>query len=151
MLSTLEESENPFPEDLTYLNLVFEDGEDEDLSPHLEEAMDFIRAAISEGGGVLVHCAAGVSRSTALTLAYMMREHRMTLREALSAMRERRPIVWPNEGFVASLISLESSLIGINSLKMEEYTEWTHVNLEAIHHAKTVDRSPSPRVAPAPE
>lgn len=36
MLSTLEESENPFPEDLTYLNLVFEDGEDEDLSPHLE-------------------------------------------------------------------------------------------------------------------
>lgn len=80
--------------------------------------MDFIRAAISEGGGVLVHCAAGVSRSTALTLAYMMREHRMTLREALSAMRERRPIVWPNEGFVASLISLESSLIGINSLKV---------------------------------
>ena len=43
----------------------------------------------------------------------------MTLREALSALRERRPIVWPNEGFVASLISLENSLLGINSLKVK--------------------------------
>jgi len=36
VLSTLEAGENPFPAQLTYLNLVFEDGEDEDLSPHLE-------------------------------------------------------------------------------------------------------------------
>jgi len=143
VLSTLEEEENPFPTVFQYLNLVFDDDEAEDPSKHFHTAASFIRDAI-EAGGCLVHCAAGVSRSSSLTLAYLIRERRMTLKEALQALRERRPICWPNAGFMAKLIKFETSIYaGRASIQPEEYLRWTDENYEAVQMAKLVDRDRS--------
>jgi protein-tyrosine phosphatase len=69
---------------------------------YFESAIEFIR--LSER--CLVHCAAGVSRSPTIVLAYLIVEEKMTLREAFDLVAARR-FVLPNEGFMGRLMELE--------------------------------------------
>ncbi len=50
------------------------------IKQHFDEVCGFIRRAIEGKGRVLVHCAAGISRSSTLTLAYLMRGEGMRLK-----------------------------------------------------------------------
>jgi hypothetical protein len=59
---------------------------------------------------VLVHCAAGVSRSTTVLLAWMMKTYKLSLNKALKIVRDRRPIVNPNHGFLRVLQEYERFL-----------------------------------------
>jgi len=143
VVSTLEADGNPFPRDISYLNLVFEDEEDVDPSPHFDAACGFMRLALTSKGGAgkcLVHCAAGVSRSSAITIAFLVREQHFSLREAFVLLRERRPICWPNTGFMRRLIGYEALHGGCTSLDIGEYEQWTERNYEAVKLAKVVDR-----------
>ncbi|KAI9223468.1 hypothetical protein BC828DRAFT_375874 [Blastocladiella britannica] len=54
---------------------------------------------VAGSGRVLVHCHAGVSRSTTIVLLYMMRRLGMRLAEAFDVAFRARPIIRPNEGF----------------------------------------------------
>ena len=56
---------------------------------------------------VLVHCAAGVSRSTTVLTAWLMKTFGMPMEEALKLVRSRRPIVNPNHGFLRVLKEYE--------------------------------------------
>ena len=79
----------------------------------LRDAAAFINKAIQpakkkkKGGVVVVHCAAGISRSATVVLGYLVIYRRMTLRDAFAHLLERRPCCWPNEGFMEALIELE--------------------------------------------
>jgi len=53
----------------------------------------------------------GVSRSATIVLAYLMKYHHNTLKEAFYYLIEKRPQVWPNEGFLLQLIRYETELI----------------------------------------
>ena len=146
VVSTLEGEGNPFSQELTYLNLVFEDEENIDLSPFFDSACSFMQDALSlrvgdKQGKCLVHCAAGVSRSSAITLAFLVSHERFSLREAFHLLRERRPICWPNTGFMRHLIAFEASHhSGRTSLDIDEYEKWTEQNPEAVQLAKQYDR-----------
>jgi protein-tyrosine phosphatase len=59
---------------------------------------------------VLVHCRAGISRSATIVLAYLMQFHDLSLDEAITTVRSRRPIVQPNVGFMAQLRAWEAEL-----------------------------------------
>jgi protein-tyrosine phosphatase len=50
-------------------------------------------------GGILVHCFAGVSRSATITIAFMMTEKQLPFYDAMSFVRKRRHIIFPNIGF----------------------------------------------------
>ena len=54
-------------------------------------------------GAVLVHCAAGVSRSATLVLAYLMRRMGWQYLQAFGFVQQRRPYIRPNPGFVLQL------------------------------------------------
>ena len=52
---------------------------------------------------VLVHCLAGVSRSTTIVLAYLMKRTHSPQQTVLDLVAARRPIVCPNNGFANQL------------------------------------------------
>lgn len=73
------------------------------LATVLHEAFEFIDAAITLQRNVLVHCNAGVSRSPAIVIAYLIRRHGMTFHAAHAHVKQARPSIRPNDGFVQQL------------------------------------------------
>ncbi|KAK9809664.1 hypothetical protein WJX73_001963 [Symbiochloris irregularis] len=71
----------------------------EDLLVHFPKAIAFIAEARSEGGAVLVHCFAGVSRSVTLVTAYLMKTEGLSRDDALDSVRQARSCADPNAGF----------------------------------------------------
>ncbi|CAN7996434.1 unnamed protein product [Ixodes hexagonus] len=71
---------------------------------------DFVDGALSTGGAVLIHCNAGVSRSSALAIAFLMTRRRVRFEVALSMVRAVRPAACPNEGFRRQLRDLDVRL-----------------------------------------
>jgi protein-tyrosine phosphatase len=82
----------------------------EQLSRYFKECLEFVHSALAEGGIVLVHCFAGVSRSASVVLAYLMRHHSMTLTKAVTLVRNKRSWINPNPGFVVQLRRFEAWL-----------------------------------------
>lgn len=70
------------------------------------------------GGGTLVHCAAGMSRSPALVMAYLMRYRGVTLRRAHHWVQESRPYIRLNAGFWEQLLQYEKRLYGRNTVRV---------------------------------
>lgn len=71
-----------------------------------------------KGGRTLVHCVAGVSRSAALCLGYLVKYHGMNLKRAFTHLRDRRPCVRPNSNFFCQLIQFEKQIRGTHSVSM---------------------------------
>lgn len=93
-----------FPHSFQYLKLhEFADNTGTDLVRHLHLALPWIDNALQNGGRVLLHCAAGSSRSGAILVAYLMRSQNLAVEEALGLARRARPIVTPNPGFLEQL------------------------------------------------
>jgi protein tyrosine/serine phosphatase len=90
---------------------------------YLLDRISSISSFIDEGrraGGVYVHCAAGVSRSATVVIAYLMFREKMCLRMAFDYVKKCRPVVEPNDGFMKQLIELEDLLFGIETLPFLE-------------------------------
>ncbi|KAI4873801.1 hypothetical protein NFI96_008520 [Prochilodus magdalenae] len=103
ILNVTMEIDNFFPEAFTYMNVRVYDVEATDLLSHWNSTYRFISEARKNGQAVLVHCKMGVSRSASTVIAFLMKQQGWTLDHALNHVRERRPIVQPNEGFLRQL------------------------------------------------
>jgi len=55
---------------------------------------------------ILFHCAAGISRSSTMAIAFLCIAKNYSLWQALKLAREKRPIINPNRGFMNSLIRM---------------------------------------------
>ena len=85
--------------DFKYKIIKAYDKSSQSLLRHFPAAIAFMKDAIHRGGGVLVHCYAGVSRSATITIAFLMQEHELTFDQAFSKASKARPIIFPNIGF----------------------------------------------------
>lgn len=95
---------------VVYLNCNIQDNGNENIISLFEPCIKFINQAKEKGHCVLVHCDQGVSRSSALILAYLMFEFRWSFKTALQFLKERRTIAAPNTGFQTQLLIFEESM-----------------------------------------
>lgn len=80
-----------------------EDRSDYNIHKDAVGALKFIFDGVRNNELILVHCHAGVSRSATVVLMYLMIRYKMPLDEALMTLKNIRPIVNPNSGFMAYL------------------------------------------------
>ena len=97
--------ENLFADELAYLAVPLLDLPETRLEEAFPAAFEFIDSARAGGGRCLVHCNAGVSRSAALCVAYLMVREELSFTQALQQVNAVRP-VRPNPGFQSQLIDL---------------------------------------------
>ncbi|EDS29562.1 conserved hypothetical protein [Culex quinquefasciatus] len=111
----------PLPCDETtgYMRVPVKDNREADLDRYFNEVADRIeQESVRVGGVTLVHCVAGVSRSASLCLAYLIKYHRMSLKDAYNHVKARRPQIRPNVAFVKHLMEFEFKQHGTRSVSM---------------------------------
>ena len=92
---------------VNYLELVLHDLPNESIASLVPEALAFIKSEIDNGNNVLVHCAAGVSRSASIAIAFFMVNYNLPFDQAHGKVREGRRCACPNPGFERQLKELD--------------------------------------------
>jgi protein-tyrosine phosphatase len=72
--------------------------------PLIEIAYHFINNAVSHDENILVHCMAGVSRSTSMVVYYFMKKDHYSFNKALKMVQEGRSVANPNDSFRSQLV-----------------------------------------------
>ncbi|XP_040925898.1 dual specificity protein phosphatase 22-A isoform X3 [Betta splendens] len=88
---------------------------------HFKECITFIHDCRLNGGSCLVHCLAGVSRSTTMVVAYLMTVTHYSWEDCLSAVKAVRSFVGPNYGFLEQLQEYQTG-------QVSEYRAWLQSN-----------------------
>ena len=70
-------------ENVVYKQVDIWDSADQNIKQYFPECLEYIDNSIREGGTVLVHCMAGISRSATIVIAYLMSKNCMTFIDAL--------------------------------------------------------------------
>mmetsp|Transcript_2051 Transcript_2051/g.5687 ORF Transcript_2051/g.5687 Transcript_2051/m.5687 type:complete len:238 (-) Transcript_2051:26-739(-) len=125
----VEEYTERFKERYLHLNLI-----DHPAAPcehYFDAVADFVQSGAKRGEKTLIHCAAGVSRSSTMVIAYLIKYQDLTLDAALARVREARPSAKPNEGFFVKLMRFQAQLTGPLS---DEYRRSLISNYIQIRH-----------------
>ena len=90
-------------EDLKFLELKLYDTPEQEIIPKFEVAYKFIKRHSKNYDNILIHCAAGVSRSASLVVFYLMKEKHWDYDTCFWYIVAIRPVISPNYGFAAQL------------------------------------------------
>ncbi|KAJ0092529.1 hypothetical protein Patl1_25450 [Pistacia atlantica] len=115
ILTVADLGEPPFPDEFLYKTIEVMDRDDTNLMLYFDECFNFIDEAKRLGGGVLVHCLMGISRSVTIVVAYLMKKHGMRLSQALEHVKSKRQQADPNYGFMSQLQQFEQNLQGASN------------------------------------
>jgi len=85
---------------MNYKQLPLEDSLEQNLTNYLSDALAYIENA---EGKILVHCAAGISRSGSIIVAYLMKKNNTGFDTALSMARNKSSRIRPNPNFERQL------------------------------------------------
>ena len=125
---TAELPDTPVPAGASLLRVPLLDAdsaaENGDLDAALVASCDAIEDAAQSGGRALVHCIAGISRSAALVLGYLVAVHRIPLATAFALLRGIRPVARPRAAFFRVLIEWERRHLGCTSVTMIDIPGW---------------------------
>jgi len=121
IVNCTEDPPADYPSNIKYFHVNVGDTATDDISRYFVPASDFIEEARESGKSVLVHCSYGMSRSSSIVLAYLVRHQGMTLAQAFVHVKERRPVTSPNPGFMMQLVRFEQSLKGKATIDVDKY------------------------------
>ncbi|CAG8681443.1 5229_t:CDS:1 [Funneliformis mosseae] len=96
-----------------YLKIDIADDPSSNIYKHFGECIGFIENAKSTNGRVYIHCQAGISRSVTIVIAYLMSSQKISYKQALDLVKEKRRIARPNFGFIQQLHKFEKEIIEI--------------------------------------
>lgn len=107
ILNLYQWGEYVVPEGVQQVTLTMWDGVGVDIET-VDEAVQYVRTWLDEGKTVLVHCQAGLNRSSLVTARVLMAHYGFGAEEAIEWIRERRsPTCLCNEDFEYYLRSLD--------------------------------------------
>ena len=92
---------------MRYMNVDLNDAEGVDIMCHFAKTNRFLMKCKRLGGKALVHCRAGVSRSTSITCAFLMFNETWRLCDSIDYCRKKRFIIDPNIDFRLQLALYE--------------------------------------------
>lgn len=91
--------------------IVIWDHKDENIAQYFEEVASFVQKHKEMNHHILIHCAAGRSRSASLLIYYMIRYGGFaSVGEAIQFVEKIRPTINPNKGFLKQLKEAEKRL-----------------------------------------
>jgi serine/threonine/tyrosine-interacting-like protein 1 len=117
------EHECVFHEVCKYLHVKIEDNLEENIYIELNNAYTFIENALdSYRNGmingelfkkprILIHCNLGISRSSSILIAYLVKKYKFCLNSTLSYVKDKRIQVAPNCNFLRQLRLYEDSVL----------------------------------------
>jgi len=85
---------------------------------HVQEILSY-SANFKNDDKILIHCHAGISRSTAAAILVLC-QHGMSPKEALKQIQEERPILWPNDRFIV----FGDKILGLQGELTKTVSEW---------------------------
>lgn len=97
--------------EFVYIKFIVDDEDNEQISQFFPQAYEFIDSCIENKGKVLIHCAAGISRSSTFTISFLIKKYHMTYTEAFDLVRKGRNIAYPNRGFIKQLKKWEEEVL----------------------------------------
>jgi protein-tyrosine phosphatase len=96
-----------------YQRIPIADRIDTDISLHFNNVFQFLDDALKNPNNkILVHCQAGISRSSTLVIAYLMYSRNWTIDQAYLHVKSKRKRIHPNKGFARQLLQYHFSLHG---------------------------------------
>ncbi|CAF1160084.1 unnamed protein product [Didymodactylos carnosus] len=99
-----------YSSELNYYHLPVDDSNKQNLIDYFDKAYMFILNAIENNKKVLVHCQAGISRSPAIVIGFLMKYLNMCMNDAYDLVKQKRSIISPNFGFLGQLLEYEKKL-----------------------------------------
>lgn len=75
----------------------------QNIAKYFSRSFRFIEDSVEKKGNVLVHCHAGISRSSTIVIAYLMYKYAVNLEKAFEIVKRARNIISPNQGFINQL------------------------------------------------
>ena len=72
----------------------------DDYNCNISLYFDEIGEIINKGGIVLVNCAAGISRSSTIVIAYIMKYYKLDLKRTFGFVKKKRTQICPNKRFM---------------------------------------------------
>lgn len=107
ILNCAIEHPNYFPNDFIYHNIPMYDDVTENLLQFIEQGCEFI----DKSKKVYVHCHAGISRSSSIVIAYLMKRYSKRFKKILKYVQNIRSVVNPNQGFQIQLECYEDEVV----------------------------------------
>ncbi|XP_008826163.1 dual specificity protein phosphatase 19 [Nannospalax galili] len=95
--------ENAFLSEFTCKTISILDLPETNILSYFPECFEFIEQAKIKDGVVLVHCNAGVSRAASIVIGFLMNSEEMSFASAFSLVKDARPSICPNPGFMEQL------------------------------------------------
>ena len=96
--------------EFVHKSIEIDDAYDENVIKHFKECFLFMEGSDK----VFVHCAAGMSRSATVVIAYLMWKKKMSLNDAINFVKKKRPVISPNLSFMKQLETFQELLIKKN-------------------------------------
>ena len=104
---------------ISYYNIIIEDREKSNILDKFDNIYNFINKTLNENSKnkILIHCRAGISRSSTAVISYLMKHKNISLFDSYSIVKKSRTIIQPNKGFLKQLSKYEEMLFnGKNTL-----------------------------------
>ena len=107
ILNCAEECQNKNYPDINYFQVKINDFPNFNISLYFKKTNEFINQAKLSGKNILIHCQLGISRSTTCLIAYMIKYMGYTTASAIQYIKNKRPHIMPNFGFLQQLKNYE--------------------------------------------